>query len=133
MFWLAQLGSIVRQRILRFRNTNRKLVFAELFNFGNCFFRIRGEYNISGAVNLLCKNIQLFLYRKLFVIYGLKVSFFCLNRFNDLFGKLLSAFSAAGKYLRKRNRDVFFPAKSFYRFDFRFGIRRKTVYRSHNG
>lgn len=129
----AELLRVVRQRILRFRNTNRELVFAELFNFGNCFFRIRGEYNISGAVNLLCKNIQLFLYRKLFVIYGLKVSFFCLNRFNDLFGKLLSAFSAAGKYLRKRNRDVFFLAKSFYRFDFRFGIRRKTVYRNHNG
>ena len=97
----AELLRVVRQRILRFRNTNRELVFAELFNFGNCFFRIRGEYNISGAVNLLCKNIQLFLYRKLFVIYGLKVSFFCLNRFNDLFGKLLSAFSAASKYLRK--------------------------------
>lgn len=82
------------------------------FQFRKLLFRIRGEYNISGAVNLLCKNIQLFLYRKLFVIYGLKVSFFCLNRFNDLFGKLLSAFSAAGKYLRKRNRDVFFLAKA---------------------
>ena len=127
----AELLRVVRQRILRFRNTNRELVFAELFNFGNCFFRIRGEYNISGAVNLLCKNIQLFLYRKLFVIYGLKVSFFCLNRFNDLFGKLLSAFSAAGKYLRKRNRDVFLLAKSLYRLDLRFGITRQTGYRNH--
>ena len=69
----AELLRVVRQRILRLRNTNREFVFAELFNFGNCFFRIRGEYNISGAVNLLCKNIQLFLYRKLFVKYmGLK-------------------------------------------------------------
>ena len=48
-------------------------------------------------------------------------------------GKLFSALSAVGKYLRKRNGDVFFPAKSCYRFDFRFGIRCKTVYRNHNG
>lgn len=33
----AELLRVVRQRILRFRNTNRELVFAELFNFGNCF------------------------------------------------------------------------------------------------